>query len=252
MLQSLEKIFELNSIETDISGNRILLHSNTSRGQGLFIQKMFELAKPQKSIEVGFAYGISTLFILEMHRNNNAIEKAHVVIEPDDYWGNTALYNIEKENLDYYLDIQNDFSDKVLTKFFHENRRFQFAYIDTTKVFDIVLQDFYFINKTLDVGGIIVLDDCGGAWPGVQSVARFINTLPHYKFLDGYNSVTPTFYRKIALSITSVILKLLPYKKKLYPTIDFKSDVDLGLNFSCIAFQKISEDTRNWDWNSTF
>lgn len=60
----------------------IKLHSHTSKEQGLFIQEMFELTKPVNSIEVGMAYGISTLFILEKHQEKNGKEHSHIVIEP--------------------------------------------------------------------------------------------------------------------------------------------------------------------------
>jgi len=68
MLKTLEEIFEQKTIETDDIEKRIELHSNTSKEQGLFLQKIFGLVKPKKSLEVGLAYGISTLFILEKHK----------------------------------------------------------------------------------------------------------------------------------------------------------------------------------------
>ena len=249
MLTSLEEIFKTNSIEINAKGDRIYLHSNTSKEQGLFLQEMFDIVKPQKSLEVGFAYGISTLFILEKHREINAASTVHIAMDPDEYWGTAAMHNIKKEGLEDYLDIRRDFSDNVLTQLFHEKYRFQFAYIDTTKQFDVVMQDFYFINKMLDINGIIVLDDCGGGWPGIQRVARFINTLPNYKVAGTHNKIGSTVKKRIAHLLIKNVVKLIPFKSRFYPTIDFKTDVELGLNYSCIAFQKIAFDARNWDWD---
>lgn len=252
MLKSLEQIFEKESIEINESGDRIPLHSNTSREQGLFLQKIFDQIKPLKSLEVGFAYGISSLFILEKHRENGSCAGAHLVIEPDNYWGNAAVFNIEKEGLSHFLQIQRDYSDKVLTKLYHENYRIQYAYIDTTKQFDVIMQDFYFINKILDVGGVVILDDCGGECPGVQRVARFINTLPHYKVFKGHNEYSYSFSKKVAIYLLSIILNIIPFKRRLYETIDIKTNKDLGLNYSCIAFIKLEEDRRNWNWDKPF
>lgn len=252
MLKSLETIFESVSIEINEQGDRIPLHSNTSKDQGLFLQRIFDKVKPARSLEVGFAYGISSLFILEKHRENGSTDGAHIVIEPDSYWGNAAVYNIEKEGLSNYLQIHKDYSDKILTKLFQENYRIQYAYVDTTKQFDVIMQDFYFINKILDVGGVIILDDCGGSWPGVQRVARFINTLPHYKVLEGHNELKYSFSKKVAKYALSFIINRLPFKKKLYETIDFKTDKELGLNYCCIAFIKTENDKRNWDWDKVF
>jgi predicted O-methyltransferase YrrM len=252
MLKTLETIFERGTIEINEQGDRIPLHSNTSKEQGLFLQKIFDKIKPSKSLEVGFAYGISSLFILEKHREYGSAERAHLVIEPDNYWGNAAVHNIEKEGLSSYLQIRKNYSDKILTKLFHENYRIQYAYIDTTKQFDVVMQDFYFINKILDVSGVVILDDCGGGWPGVQRVARFINTLPHFKVLEGHLELKYTLKKKVAKYVLSSIINMLPFKKRFYETIDFKTDKELGLNFSCIAFQKIDEDRRSWNWDKSF
>ncbi|MEO6731322.1 MAG: class I SAM-dependent methyltransferase [Ferruginibacter sp.] len=252
MLHSLEKIFETQTIEVSHTGERIPLHSNTSKEQGLFLQSVFDIIKPSTSLEVGFAYGISTLFILEKHREAESSNGAHLVIEPDSYWGNAAIHNIEIEGLSAYLQIRHGYSDKILTELFHANYRVQYAYIDTTKQFDVVFMDFYFINKMLDVGGVIILDDCGGNWPGVQRVARFINTLPHYKVLKGHGIVKNGYAKRLAQNTFSWMLDILPFKKKVYPSTSFKTDEWLGLNYSCIAFQKVAEDTRSWDWDKTF
>ena len=249
MLQSLDEIFTKKTIEINSLGERISLHSHTSKLQGLFLQNMFDIAKPTKSLEVGFAYGISALFILEKHRDNNAKPNAHIAIEPDDYWGNAAMHNITKEGLHGYLDVRRNYSDKILTQLFQEDHRIQFAYIDTTKQFDTVMVDFYFINKILDVNGIIVLDDCGGGWPGIQRVARYINTLPNYEVVGRYNVVKVSKKKKIVYYFINFLVKLIPFKEQFYPTIDFKSDVELELNYNCIAFQKRSIDLRKWNWD---
>ncbi len=252
MLKVLVEIFEKGTIESNNSGERIPLHSNTTKDQGLFLQQVFDLVKPQKTLEVGFAYGISTLFILEKHKEINSLDKAHIVIEPDEYWGTAALHNIEKEGLTKYLKIESDFSDMVLTKLYHEKYTIQYAYIDTTKIFDVVLQDFYFIDKILEVGGVVILDDCGGGWPGVQRVARFINTLPHYSKLAAHNQKKQTLKKKLGVSILTFLFNILPFKMRAYPTIDFKTDKELGLDFSCIAFQKNEVDNRKWNWDKSF
>jgi hypothetical protein len=37
-------------------------------------------------LEVGLAYGISALFILELHKINHQRNGFHIAIEPDEYW----------------------------------------------------------------------------------------------------------------------------------------------------------------------
>lgn len=248
MLKTIENIFTTSKIET--SDNVFIpVHSHTSKEQGLFLQEIFDLVKPTKSLEVGLAYGISALFILEKHKQFKSENKSHLIIEPFP-WGGAAEYNIEKEGLTQLVDIRYEKSHDVLPKLYFENYRIQYAYIDTLKLFDTVLQDFYFIDKILDVNGVIVLDDCDGGWPGIQRVARFINTLPNYKVLARHNKTKLTIKKKIAITLLKTVINLLPFKKMFYSTINFKTDAELGLDYRCIAFKKMGEDERKWDWDS--
>lgn len=179
MLETLKKAFETSHIRSSSGNTFVKLHSNTSKEQGLFLQELFDIVIPKKSLEVGLAYGISALFILEKHKEYKSSPKSHIVIEPFS-WDGVAEYNIEKEQLTDLVEYIYRKSIDVLPGLYMRGERIQFAYVDTTKVFDTVLLDFHFIDKILDVDGIIILDDCNGGWPGVQRVARFINTLPHY------------------------------------------------------------------------
>ena len=89
-------------------------------------------------------------------------------------------------------------------------------------------------------------------WPGVQRVARFINTLPHYKLLEGHKKIKDGVKKKTVRFFLSFIVTMIPFKKIFFSTVDFSTDEQLGLNYSCIAFQKIGEDTRRWDWDKGF
>lgn len=246
MLGTLENIFFSSKIETP-ENQFIEVHSNTSKEQGIFLQQIFDIVKPKKSLEVGLAFGISALFILEKHREFNNDRGSHLVIEPFS-WGGVAEHNIEKEGLTKYVDIRYAKSYDILPKLYYEKCHIQFAYIDTLKLFDTILQDFYFIDKMLDVNGVFILDDC--FWPGVQRVARFINSLPHYKFMAGHKKTKLSFKKKLAVGFLKSIIPLLPFKKRFYSTMNFKTDQELGLDYNCIAFQKIGEDERSWDWDS--
>lgn len=247
MLNTLKMAFE--TLKMEGPNNEIIdVHSHTSKEQGLFLQEIIDFVKPSQSLEIGLAYGISTLFILEKHHELNNAPKSHIVIEPFP-WGGVAEHNIKKENLFDLVDIRYQKSHDVLPKLYYENHRIQFAYIDTTKLFDIVMQDCYFVDKILDINGVIVLDDCGGGWPGIQRVARFLNSLPHYELLKGFNKNKKSSKRKIAESIIRSAVKLVPFKDKVFLTQDFCTDTELNLDYSCLAFRKISDDTRNWDFD---
>lgn len=104
----------------------------------------------------------------------------------------------------------------------------------------------------MDVDGIIVFDDCGGYWPGVQRVARFVNTLPHYILAAKHSIAKYSRKKKIAAFISSLFMKVIPFKKHLYSSMDLRTDVELGLNYNCLAFKKTGEDCRDWKWDKPF
>ncbi len=252
MLRTLEEAFETGQLEAP-DGTHVAFHSHTSREQGFFLQEMFQIANPTTSVEVGLAFGISTLFILESHRKKRNAARCHVAIEPfPDSWGGVAEHNAQKERLEDLLRVLHSRSEDALQSLVQEGFRCQFAYVDTEKKFDVVLNDFRLIDKMLDIAGIIVLDDCGGGWPGVQRVARFIHSLPHYRVLQGHYRMPCSARRRILLAGLQAVIRCLPGKRQAYPTLSFCSDVAMGLDYKCLAFQKVAHDSRPWDWDAAF
>ena len=99
----------------------------------------------------------------------------------------------------------------------------------------------------MDVNGIVVLDDC--FWPGVKKVVRYINSLPNYEVVGKFQQLTESKKKKVLRTFYEFVLKILPFKKKLFPEKDFCSSEVLKLNYQCIAFKKNAVDERNWDWD---
>lgn len=251
MLEILKDIFDKKTIEINSSGERTELHSHTSMNQGLFLQEVLEDVKPAATLEIGLAYGISSMFILEKLKEFGNAAKSHIIVEPYP-WNGVAEYNIEKAGLSYLTDYRYKKSDEVLPPLYYEKHEIQFAYVDTTKLFDVVLTDFYFIDKILVPGGVIVLDDCGGGWPGVQRVARFVNSLPHYELYKQHSEVVGSAKRNAAQSAVESLIAAIPYKGKFFAGHSFLSDRKLGLNFQCLAFRKKHNDERPWSADFPF
>lgn len=102
-----------------------------------------EELKPKVSLEIGLAYGISSLFILEII--NKLENSKHIIIEPypDVYWNNIGLNNIQRAGYTDLITFYKDFSYNILPKLYYEKTKIDFVYIDSTKVFDIILTDFF-------------------------------------------------------------------------------------------------------------
>ena len=246
----LKKILDSGIVE-DENGNQFQLHSHTSLKQGIFLQEILEKIMPVKGVEVGLAYGVSSLFILDKMQELKGDGYKHIVIEPfPEGWNHVGATNIQKAGFTDYVEIKKALSDQVLPQMYLDNENIQFAYIDSTKLFDVIFHDFYFIDKILDIGGVIVFDDC--TFPGIRKVVRFIANHPSYKILGALNEDFKTTKFSMVEKIITTVINLLPFKKRVYPTTSFKTDKSLGINYFCIAFQKIKDDNRSFYWNENF
>jgi hypothetical protein len=167
-----------------------------------------------------------------------------------DDWQNIGLLNIERAGFSDYITFERKFSDQVIPKLYYDNYRIQFAYIDSTKVLDVLMTDVYFINKILNVNGILVLDDCG--FPGIRILVRFLSQHPSYEILDTYGKDNPSKKVQVLKNLVQLGLKLVPFKNKTLPLYNFSTDERLRVNYNCIAFRKVKEDNRQWDWHANF
>mgnify|MGYP006269777939 CR=1 FL=1 len=238
------KIFFTN-IVTDSLGVEYPLHSHTSKEQGEFLQEIIRKAQVKVSLEVGLAYGISTLFICEILKDINA--KTHIVMDPyQSNWKDIGLKNIKEAGYENLVDFRRKFAHEVLPELFQNNIKIDFAYLDASKVFDVVLVNIYYITKLLNVGVFMVLDDCD--WPGIRKVCRFLAKHPSFKVFSTFQKDSENIKYKIA----SKIISYLPSAEKIFANNLVETDEKLGINAHCVCFQKIKEDERHWSWFQNF
>jgi hypothetical protein len=137
--------------------------------------------KPKKTLEIGMAYGISSLFICQAHRDNGG--GYHTAIDPDeeDRFKSIGLLNIERAKLEDLFHFFKARSDDLLPKLYAQDKRFDFAFIDGLHLFDFVLVDFFYIDKLLSIGGHVAFDDL---WmPGVRKAVSFILKNTPYRLI---------------------------------------------------------------------
>ncbi|GAB3195552.1 putative O-methyltransferase YrrM [Pontibacter aydingkolensis] len=244
MNRHLEKVFETKEFINE-NGEIIPIHSETSKDQCAFLQQIIKENKFSKSIEIGFAYGLSTLAITEEVTNNNG---SHLVIDKfqNSSWGGNGLSLIEKAGLRDRLEFYESYCYEALPKLLAEGRKFDFAYVDTTKQFDWILVDFFYLDKLLELNGVIVFDDA--FYPGIRKALRYISQFPSYKIYSHYpQNRESSFTKKIAS-----YLRHIPKANHLIKDNLIQLDEELSINASCVAIQKIDNDIRNWDWHVDF
>ena len=204
----LQEILEKNGIP---DGDRLVpLHSNMSLEEGDLIVKMFTAAAPRVSLEVGCAYGISTLFACDALEALGGHHR-HIVLDPfqNTQWEGLGMKNLARAGHIGKVELVEERSEIGLPRLLGTGLRIQAAIIDGWHTFDHTLIDFFYINKMLDVGGVVVLDDT--QFPAVRHCAQHILTYPAYRAVGA-----------------------------------------VGDDPTCIAFQKVAEDDRPWNWYAPF
>src|SRR5258706_9401912 len=95
MNEILRSILSNRSVSTE-DGIVCPLHSSISQEEGNFLQGIIRTARPQVSLEVGCAYGISGLFICEALQEVNA--RKHIIIDPYQHsaWKGIGLANLRR------------------------------------------------------------------------------------------------------------------------------------------------------------
>lgn len=247
----INKIFATKEV-VDSFGNSHKLNSNVDLAEGDFLQKLITSNNFSRSIEIGCAYGISSLFISDVINKNKG---THLIVDPNQStdWKGIGFQNLKKSGLTNFRIIEKP-SEVALPELYITNETFDFAFIDGWHTFDHTLIDFFYINKMLKPGGVVVIDDIGMI--GLNKLARFIYKYPCYEYAGSV---------KVALSnkrvmfgalkfIIRLFAKCLPLKlrNEIFSDNLLKSNSSLGLNSSMIAFKKTSKDERPWNWHEKF
>jgi hypothetical protein len=139
--------------------------------------------KPQLVVEVGMAYGISTLAILTGLRDLKANGKL-ISIDPGQsvHFHDVGQTNVQRAGYADNHILFEKYDYLALPQLIQENTKVDFAYIDGWHTFDYTLLDFFLLDKMLCVNGIVGFNDC--ALPAVRKVLGFVKTHRKYRKID--------------------------------------------------------------------
>jgi predicted O-methyltransferase YrrM len=180
----LDRIVDTGTVETP-DGETLSVHSNISGAEGEFLQRVIRHVRPKRSLEVGFAYGLSTLYICEALVDVGA--DRHVAIDPYQFdvpahervcfsgfsgWRGVGVENVRRAGYAHLVEHVAERSEVALPRMCAEGRRFEFAFIDGYHTFEAVFVDFFFIDRMLPVGGVVAFDDL--SYPAVKKLVRFV------------------------------------------------------------------------------
>ncbi len=227
------------------NGSKIKAHSGVGPESGRVLRHAIEVSRPAVGIEVGLAFGLSTLHILDaMQEHGNGRLIGMDPAQDDSTWQDGGLHNVQRAGFSECYEFHRKTSQQLLPQLAVNGLRIQFGFLDGWHTFDHTLVDFFYIDSMLDVGGVIVLDDVG--YPGLQRLAHFIVCNRSYSILDLDPRPLPSGWRVTAKSLAKKALEPL-VRDNLTPSsvsAQLRAQVDRA---ALIALQKVGEDKRRFD-----
>jgi predicted O-methyltransferase YrrM len=163
--------------------------------QGSELNRILRDIKAARTLEIGFAYGFSTIWLLDAVATNGG---THNAIDPFEKrrWSGVGLHQVNQTpGFDKLFKWHEAFSIHALSDFIRSGETFDAVFIDGNHRFDDVVVDFYLADQVLRVGGIMAFDDM---WmDSVKSVASFVALNRHYELVP-QRADTMAAFRKIA------------------------------------------------------
>jgi predicted O-methyltransferase YrrM len=219
------------------------------RAEGALLQRIIADVQPRTTLEIGCAYGVSTLFICEALASLPHPSR-HIVLDPFQrtQWRGLGLTNVLNAGFGSFIDFREEPSEAALPHLLRQGETVEVALIDGWHTFDQVMIEFYYLNRLLSLGGVLVFDDADRR--SVNRVVRHALTYPAYRV---YGTERPKqLKRRSALGRVRRALAATPFASRVVRPDVLHRDWDLGILGSCVAIQKIAADQRSSGWDQTF
>jgi predicted O-methyltransferase YrrM len=141
--------------------------------QGMLIYRLVREVKPENSLEIGLAFGFSTIYFFAAIQANG--KGHHTSVDPFQYetWHGIGVARGQVLGTKPgSFEFCHETSIQALARFAKEQRRFGVIFIDGDHKFDGVSVDFALASSVCELGGYIILDDM---WmPSIQRAVSFI------------------------------------------------------------------------------
>jgi predicted O-methyltransferase YrrM len=258
----LEEIFRTRRIACP-DGSSVPLEYSISVDEGEALQRIIREVRARVTLEIGLAHGVASLFICEALKE--VAGQRHIVIDagPVKGWNEVGLYQLERAGYSSLIEFHNDSSHKVLPKLELSGEHVGVALIDGWHTFDYTFVDFFYVDRILDVGGVVMFDDTRW-YPAVRKVARYVAT--HRRYTPLPNTTSPfqmSGQRRILHAAASILgakgIRQLAKHVVRPDVLDPDSALALPPD-NHIAFRKLGADdlgdgsngTRRWDQHFEF
>src|SRR5215472_4002784 len=148
--------------------------------EGQLLQHIVMDVRPRVSLEIGCAYGVSTLYICEA-LTRLSHPACHIVIDPFQrtQWRDIGRKHLAEAGFESIVTFKEEPAELVLPALVRDGVQIDFAFVDGWHTFDQVMVEFYFLNRLLRVGGVAAFDDSDRR--SVNRVLRHALTYPNYR-----------------------------------------------------------------------
>jgi predicted O-methyltransferase YrrM len=178
----LDRIYASGKVETADGEPIDAFPEGLPRAHAEEIERLVRDEHLTSTLETGMAYGLSTLAICGVHEQRG--EGSHVAIDPyqSTDWRGIGLLNLERAGLSARARVIEALSDEALPRLRDEGLRIDFALIDGLHLFDATLVDFFYADRMLDAGGVVVLHD---TWmPAVRQAVAYVRANRAYEPIE--------------------------------------------------------------------
>jgi predicted O-methyltransferase YrrM len=179
----LEQIYASGKVEAEDGTPVDALPRGVPREHALEIRRVVRDLELKRTLEVGMAYGLSTLAICAEHEARG--EGSHIAIDPlqSTRQMSIGVLNVGRAGVDDRVQVIEERSDVALPRLRADGLRLDFAFIDGRHVFDAVLVDFFYADLMLETGGVVALHD---TWlPSIKQVLRYVRRNRAYELIGG-------------------------------------------------------------------
>jgi len=239
---------------TSDEGERFPLRDEISSDEGILLQHIIDVIKPKVCLEIGCAYGVSTLFICETLKKVGASK--HIVIDPyqNSLFKGIGLKNIRQAGYEELIEFIEQPSEIALASLLEQETCIDFAFIDGWHTFDHALLDFFYINMMLNVGGVVAFDDTN--WQSISKLCRFISRYPCYRIFGILPTEPKKLYEQMIhrfIVTKKLVNSLITHVISFKPSLEyFNKDLEITRAGRCLAFIKEKEDKRKHNWHIDF
>ncbi len=170
----LERLYREREVVHANGRRKPLFPPGISEERGQYLFDLIRARRPALTLELGFAYGTSTLFIAEALRRNG--RGHHVVIDPLERtrFDGLGLKHVEEAGLSSWITFHEEPAELCLPRLVGEGTVVDFAFDDSGHLFDHVITEFLFLARLLRTGALLVVDDAN--LPGVGRACDFLAT----------------------------------------------------------------------------